>query len=509
MDNRTKTQTPLWVFILLGFSFLFMLCFRPTEMPPPWFDEGWTLSVARNWMETGKCARLLDGAPISATGMAWNFPVTGPIALSFRLFGVGILQGRVPSALFTIAATFLVYLLAKQMYGAKIAGAAILLIIMGFPFPLIIWRQAIGEPAMIFYLLAGFYAFLEFLKTRSASSILGSMLLWSAALTSKQQTLPFWILSMLTIVLVACFRRDRFTFWACVGIALGTLAMWQGMLMLQHHLEENLMLYGAPMQGLIAVTGWVPVWEIRIHALTATILYCFPLILGLGYAFFQEISNWRMEAANSPLFYMRLAYYSLTISWLVWFAVGAMNWQRYLYPVAFLGNVFVAIFLSKMTNNFESSQIVIRAYELLRRLRFTHKSMQAVLSIVILSYMGTLILITSTSILSNDDTEKIAQYLNQSTPSDVLVETYDSELLFLVQRRFSYPPDQVQVELNKRAFLSQDVDIQYDPMLMDPDYIVVGPSSNMWKLYDSVLAQQKSWELIYEVPNYRVYRQID
>jgi hypothetical protein len=216
-----------------------------------------------------------------------------------------------------------------------------------------------------------------------------------------------------------------------------------------------------------------------------------------------------VEAAYDPLFYIRLAYWSLTISWLIWFAIGAMNWQRYLYPVSFLGNVFVAIFLSKMTNDFKFSQIVIRAYELLRKLQFTYKGVQAILSIVVLSYMGTLIIITSTSILSNDYTEKVAQYLNQSIPSDALIETYDSELLFLVQRRFSYPPDQVQVELNKRAFLSKQVDIQYDPMLVDPDYIVVGPSSNMWKLYDSALAQQKSWQLIYEIPNYRVYKHMD
>jgi hypothetical protein len=156
--NMANNRIPLWITILLGISFVFLITFHPSANPPLWFDEGWTLSVARNWVETGQYARFLNDTPISATGMAWNFPVTGPIALSFRIFGIGILQGRLPGILFTLGSVTLIYILARHMYGEKIAALTFLVLIIGFPIPLTYGRQAIGEPAMMFYLLAGIYA---------------------------------------------------------------------------------------------------------------------------------------------------------------------------------------------------------------------------------------------------------------------------------------------------------------------------------------------------------------
>jgi len=495
--------------ILLGVSFLFLLSFRPSQTPSLWFDEGWTLSVARTWVETGQYARLLNGEPVSAVGMTWNFPVTGPVALSFHIFGIGVLQGRLPSILFTSASLFLVYLLARQMYDERIAVAALLILLLGFPFPLLIGRQAIGEPAMIFYLLAGFYSFRMFLGSYSILSFGSSMLLWGAALATKLQTLPFWVVSMFAVLVVAGLRRDRFTFGASAGVILGTLVVWQGMLRIQASLEANVPIYSAPMQGLLTVTGWVPVWEIRIQALYAIAFFASPLILGLGYALFREIHAWKMDANPGPLPYLRVAYWSLTISWLFWYAAFAMSWIRYLYPVVFFGSVFVAVFISEITNSFELSRVISLASKTLYRFQLRRENLQALIAILIVSYMViTAIMRNFGLVASSNDTEKIAEYLNHSTPTDALIETYDSELLFLVQRRFHFPPDQIQVELNKRTFLGQNIVIPYDPMIADPDYIVVGSASEMWHLYDSVLAQQNFWELVYESQDYDVYQRI-
>src|SRR3954453_16311281 len=61
--------------------------------PGVWWDEGWTMSVARNLAERGHYGRLLDGQ-LAPPGLEAAFPVTAPIALCFELFGVGIWQGR-------------------------------------------------------------------------------------------------------------------------------------------------------------------------------------------------------------------------------------------------------------------------------------------------------------------------------------------------------------------------------------------------------------------------------
>src|SRR5690349_1051953 len=84
------------------------------------WDEGWTLSVARNWVERGHYGRLLDGQ-LAPPGLEAAFPVTAPVALSFELFGVGIWQGRLFGVLCTIAALALMYYLALRLYNRSVA----------------------------------------------------------------------------------------------------------------------------------------------------------------------------------------------------------------------------------------------------------------------------------------------------------------------------------------------------------------------------------------------------
>ncbi|MBS4060349.1 MAG: glycosyltransferase family 39 protein [Bacteroidetes bacterium] len=505
-----KNRIPPYVIIFLGIAFIFLLWFYPSQIPAPWFDEGWTLATARNWIENGQYARLLNNEPISATGMAWNFPVTGPIALSFYFFGFGVWQGRLPNSLFTILSIFFIYLLARKMYNEKIAITSILILLLGFPFPLLYGRQAIGEPAMIFYLLAGYYIFWRHLEKHSIVSFGAGMLLWGLALTSKQQALPFWTLSMVMAVLFASIRRDTFIFWTTLSAVSGTLIAWQGMLKFQHLLEKNLPLYGAPMKGLLGVTGWAPILELRVEALILIVVLALPILIGLIYALFLERSIGEIEENTRPLFYLRLVYWSLISSWLFWFVTLAMPWARYLYPPAFLGSIFIAVLIFKLTDGLNFSRVINSISIMLRKIRFTTEGLKAIFCIILLSYMGSIVINRHSFIFKvpNHDAERIAEYLNQSMPVDAYIETYDSELLFLVQRRFHYPPDQVQVELNKRTFLGQSVEIQYDPMLFDPHYIVVGPFSNMWGLYNSTVAQRDIWKLIYELPGYKVYERV-
>ncbi|MBT3338510.1 MAG: hypothetical protein HN855_14680 [Anaerolineae bacterium] len=501
-----KNRIAVYVAALLGIAFVFLMWYYPSQIPRPWFDEGWTLATARNWVETGRYARLLNGTPISATGMAWDFPVTAPVALSFRLFGFGIWQGRLPSALFTLASVFFIFLLAKKMYGEKTALVSITLIILGFPFSLLFGRQAIGEPAMIFYLLAGYYCFRGYLEKRSTLSLILSILLWALALTSKNQTLPFWVASMLAMIFFASLKKDRFIFRAAASATFGTIILWQGMLKFQHILEKDLPLYGAPMKGLLEVTGWVPVWHLRLQALDLITIFALPLLFGLGYALFQEKSVWQIKNETEPVFYLRLAYWVFVASWLFWFATSGMPWGRYLYPAVFLGNVFVAVLILRLTDGLNFHQLISSISTMLFKRQFKLNGLTAIIGVVSLTYIALVIIWSFKYTVLNNDVEKIAEYLNQTTPENASIETYDSELLFLVDRRFHYPPDQIQVELNKRKYLYPLTEIPYDPMLTEPDYIVVGPYGNMWELYKTTIDQEDLWELIHETSDYKVYQ---
>ena len=102
---------------------------------------------------------------------------------------------------------------------------------------------------------------------------------------------------------------------------------------------------------------------------------------------------------------------------------------------------------------------------------------------------------------------EVVDFLNTRTSSDSIIETYDSELFFLLNRPYHYPPDQIHVELNRRTFLKQHLSIDYDPLAADPDYLVVGPYSKLWKLYDRAV-QSGSFRLVQPYGRYDVYQRV-
>jgi hypothetical protein len=140
------------------------------RIPPVWWDEGWTLNVARNWVEFGHYGQLLDGQP-KGPGLSASFPVVAPIALSFRLFGIGIWQGRLPSVLFLLGSIMLIFFLAEQLYQRAVAiGAVVVLFFFSGIVqlhPLQMGRTAMGEMPALFFLLSG-YTCLWFALRRSA-----------------------------------------------------------------------------------------------------------------------------------------------------------------------------------------------------------------------------------------------------------------------------------------------------------------------------------------------------
>ena len=87
-----------------------------------------------------------------------------------------------------------------------------------------------------------------------------------------------------------------------------------------------------------------------------------------------------------------------------------------------------------------------------------------------------------------------------------MIETYESELYFLVNRRYHYPPDQTHVDLNLRN-LGKDVAIQYDPLAADPDYLVIGSVGHGSELYKAVL-DKKAFRILRTYGSYDVYERV-
>ncbi len=69
------------------------------HVPPLGWDEGWTMAAARSWVERGY------------VGLSAAVPTVASVALSFRLLGVGVWQGRLAIAVYGFVALARLYAL--------------------------------------------------------------------------------------------------------------------------------------------------------------------------------------------------------------------------------------------------------------------------------------------------------------------------------------------------------------------------------------------------------------
>jgi hypothetical protein len=81
------------------------------------------------------------------------------------------------------------------------------------------------------------------------------------------------------------------------------------------------------------------------------------------------------------------------------------------------------------------------------------------------------------------------------------------ELFVLLHRRYSHPPDDVHLQVIRHIYLDRNVEVDYDPMAADPDYLVVGPIGRLTRLYEPIL-QTGSFRLILEGSRYQVYERV-
>ncbi len=479
--------------------------------PPLLRDEGWTLTVARTMVEHGHYGRLMAGE-LAPPGLNAALPLTAPVALSFRLFGIGIWQGRMVGVLFMVGAVVVLYDLARRLYSRPVAlGTLAVLLLMSVGrqiHPLTMGRQVLAEMPMLFFLLAGYTSFLLALR-RSVWFLPLTMGLWGIALITKAQTLPFWLASLLIPLFMTLVRR-WWWYAALLGVGLlGSYIVSQRLLWLQALVLRGRTLYRTPIRGLYEVTAFVPLAYSRLIAVQVLLIVGLPTLFGLCYATWQWLKHRGQPASDAGLDIVRLAVLTLAGSWLVWYVSLSKGDARYLAPATFIGSMFVASMLHDLTDHFSLQSTLHRVAGAFRRRRLDLHICGALLVLLMIVWSLPLTLMTLRRYyVTYSDTSAldVASFLNTHTAPDTLIESYDSELFFLLDRPYHYPPDQINVPLMRRM-LRQDVPIDYDPLAADPDYLVVGHWPREWRLYDPVLATG-AFRLLRQYGDYDVYERV-
>jgi len=96
---------------------LFMASYRMVETPPTWMDEGAIVQVAMNLADHGTYTyQVAPDSFVSAGFLTTSYPVIVPLALVFKIFGVGLLQARTLMLLFILFFVSMSYCVLRKVY---------------------------------------------------------------------------------------------------------------------------------------------------------------------------------------------------------------------------------------------------------------------------------------------------------------------------------------------------------------------------------------------------------
>jgi 4-amino-4-deoxy-L-arabinose transferase-like glycosyltransferase len=484
-----------------------LLVVRLDSVPTPWFDEGWAFSIARNWVEAGHYGRLLLGQPVPPGMYNTGLPAIGPIALSFQLFGVGILQGRLPGVLYAAGAIILLFALAREISDYRVAWTTLFVVIFMNAardlHPALVGRQAIGEMPTAFYLLAAFVSLLAAWRRRFFAGFAG--VCFALAVSTKLHALPFVALALIVPLGVAWRRRDLISARVFLFSGLASVVALMVLRILQQRIIGSDTAIEVGRQWL-SVVAFAPILWLRLLILVLALPFALPLTVGLAEGARRSVLEGKSSDCQPSRYFTRIALLVFTGSWLAWYVFLSPGWYRYLFVPNFIGAIFVATWLESQIGPDGVAGLLRRARNGLRpQAKKEHR--WAVFAVLVLAstVIPTCILLARSYVREPDHAAiETAAFINSRTPPDAVIEGYDMEVLALIDRPYHYPPDNIQLDLNRRFYFRQQVNVDYDPLSADPDLLLVGPATTLWGLYEPVLATGQ-FRLVRDFGEYQIY----
>ncbi|MEI7770218.1 MAG: hypothetical protein WCI67_09535, partial [Chloroflexales bacterium] len=189
----------------------------------------------------------------------------------------------------------------------------------------------------------------------------------------------------------------------------------------------------------------------------------------------------------------RLALLAFCGGWWAWYLALSVGAPRYVFPAVLISGLYLSALLSGLTGGF-AWRTALRDVAAMGRTGLRRHNLGALLALLTLAcYTSATLLYMRYYYTAGFDSsaERVADYLNTTTPPSAQIETYESELHFFLQRPYHYPPDQLHVALIRRTSLDETFPLDYDPLATNPDYVVIGPFGANNILYDAVLQSGK------------------
>ncbi|MEP7187929.1 MAG: glycosyltransferase family 39 protein [Roseiflexaceae bacterium] len=481
------------IYIVLLVVSLTLALYNLEYSPRTWQDEGGTLSLARTLVEDGVYAiRNSDGYQTFGTVQSVGPTVVLPIALSFKLFGVGLLQARLVMSLWLIVTLFAFYSLGRELFGMRSAALAVLLIL-SFPFGLVmLGRQALGEVPGICLLLAGSLAWIRAIRASSYRYYALTGLLFGLAMITKSQYIV-----MIGGTLILCapltiwyFKRSIKPIAGIIFIAFTCVVLWT---------VWQIMYFGIPtfqenagkMSSLAKVTaGLNPSNTIiavkYILGPASTYFYYFlgfPALIYIGFGCLQRNEENIVTCSLLIFTLLCLAYYIFWIIPVPIYALAPMTITAF----------FVAKLLSDIIPATKFSLALLR-----KELREHVAGPMTRRIVLIISIGGMLSFLIGTQVsaaLLDNDTrpQEFATVLNQSVADTAVIETWERELGSLTSHKYHYPDQSVLQVTQAERFLNTPHKQLYGEAYFKQfhaEYLVIGWYGRYADIYDSNYLRQ-------------------
>jgi 4-amino-4-deoxy-L-arabinose transferase-like glycosyltransferase len=500
-------------FLLFFFILLIPLCFfyNLDVNPRPWHDEGSYLTLARTLVEDGVYAvRNSDGYQTFGAVQSVGPSVVLPVALSFKLLGVGLFQARLVAAIFSLLTLLCFFLAAQDLFDRPTALVAVLLVLCSPAVGFLLWgRQVLGEVPAFGFFLAGWLFLSKGTQSRKFILYLLSGLCFGLAIVTKNQYLitllpTFVFLAILDVV----YYRTR-NYWhlmmllAIAGLCYALWWVWQYTYFGPQVFNEN----AEKLSQLGVATTYVSfdklVSSVRYLAGTGSgHLYLFWGIPAVVFACILSLRKNREGLVSAFLLIF-------PILWLAYEFVFSAPWSLYYLPPMSLLAIFVAGIVVILAR-----EIARIGKDLFHETRQAGKEKTSISTRLILA-LGTLIALLSFGLwagyelqtrireqvlekvgffepeiaapLSFPEPHQIADYLKKNIPSEKVVETWERELGILTSQNFHYPDQSLLTDSyttrvrEGRPFY--ELGDEYFAQVK-PDYLIIGWYGRHYELYD-------------------------
>jgi len=504
-ENHRPLIGRLFPYLLLLMISLPILVLRLDVYPAAWFDEGYSMHAARNLAERNMYGTYStpEYRPFDST-ITTGPSVIIPIALSFKLFGMGMPQARLVIILFTLLALFSLFSISVHIYG-RAAALFIVMVLLAMPAIqdvsfLLTGRQVLGETPSLALTLFGLWLWLRSWENEHWLLSLLAGLAFGLGLISKMQVgialLPTLVLTAIGRGLKNHSRVIKLLAPTAVMLLVGGSWMLLGRLGANDQVrqENNLMLLEAVSTNMLT--------RLFGRGLSTSALVILAII-GVGVL----AGGWRLRgqflgtrpSTNADWTEAAIVLFALCSA--LWFAFLSIGWPRYAYAGLIAGQL---LFGKLSWDMFEYIRRWISGrWPSFARLAYT-------IAVVGLAFIAILVNICPVLWFKQDyQAQQMANYISAEIPRDAVIESWEWELDALSSHWEYHHPHQRYLFLAIRQLFHEQkpFDLDYDLLQADPDYLVAGPFSDWTRIYESELVETSFTEIA-EIGAYRIYKRI-